>query len=58
MNPSLQNRLGFGLASVLIPVFLLQWLLMSVALHRLNTETIASRLKHDAEALYAALELP
>ncbi|MBF0461376.1 MAG: sensor histidine kinase [Magnetococcales bacterium] len=57
MNPSLQNRLAIGLAAILIPVFLGQWLLMSVAVHRIHVDYIASRLRHDAEALLAALQL-
>ncbi|MBF0190416.1 MAG: sensor histidine kinase [Magnetococcales bacterium] len=56
MNPSLQNRLAIGLAMVLIPVFLGQWLMMSVALKRIHTEYVASRLAHDAEALFAAVQ--
>ncbi|MBF0271756.1 MAG: hypothetical protein HQL98_06825 [Magnetococcales bacterium] len=58
MNPSLQNRLAIGLAMVLIPVFLGQWILMSVALNRINTEYVTSRLAHDAEALFVALQFP
>ena len=56
MNPSLQNRLAIGLAAVLIPVFLGQWLMMSVAVQRINTDYITSRLRHDAETLFAALQ--
>ncbi|MEO5349712.1 MAG: ATP-binding protein [Magnetococcus sp. YQC-3] len=56
MNPSLQNRLAIGLAALLIPVFLGQWLLMSFAVQRINNDYVASRLRHDAETLLAALQ--
>ncbi|MBF0161100.1 MAG: hypothetical protein HQL88_02325 [Magnetococcales bacterium] len=57
MNPSLQNRLAVALSALLIPVFLGQWLLMSVAVQRINSDYVASRLRHDAETLLAALQL-
>ncbi|MBF0629019.1 MAG: HAMP domain-containing histidine kinase [Magnetococcales bacterium] len=57
-NPSLHRRLAMGLAAVLFLVFLGQWLLMSVALRQLYTDSIVSRLRHDAEVLYGALQFP
>ncbi|MEO5363705.1 MAG: ATP-binding protein [Magnetococcus sp. DMHC-8] len=56
MNPSLQNRLAVALSAVLIPVFLGQWLMMSIAVQRINSDYVASRLRHDAETLLAALQ--
>ncbi|MBF0184628.1 MAG: GHKL domain-containing protein [Magnetococcales bacterium] len=55
MNPSLQRRLALGLATVLVPVLLGLWLLLSITSRQIYTDTIVSRLQHDADALLAAI---
>ncbi|MBF0425703.1 MAG: sensor histidine kinase [Magnetococcales bacterium] len=56
-TPSLRRHLALGLALVLIPVLFGQWLAVSIAVERLHADYVTSRLRHDAEALLAALSL-
>ncbi|MEO5364978.1 MAG: sensor histidine kinase [Magnetococcus sp. WYHC-3] len=55
MSNSLQARLGFPAALVLLGVLGLQWLLVSLSLNNLLDDHVAGRLEHDAERLLAAL---
>ena len=52
---SLQLRLGAGLLSSLLLVFLLLWLLLSQAIRSLSEDYVLSHLQHDAETLLSAL---
>lgn len=57
-NPSLQNRLAFGLTTILVLVMVCQWLVVSVIIQHVTEEYMLSRLAHDAENLLANLDFP
>jgi len=52
---SLRARLNAGLVATLIVFFILQWGVVSYAIHHVAEEFLYNRLRHDAEALLAAL---
>lgn len=53
---SLRARLGLGLASGLLVVFILQWLVVTLAIRHIAEAFVASRLEHDADTIVAALQ--
>jgi hypothetical protein len=52
---SLQGRLTTGLVTILIAVFLIQWLLVSLAINRVTENYVIDRLHHEIENLVVAL---
>jgi len=52
---SIQARLGIGLGSSLVILFLLQWAIVNYTLRHLTEEILIDQLRHDADSLIAAL---
>jgi signal transduction histidine kinase len=52
---SLRSRLSIGLATSLAAVFVVQWLVVTLAIREVAESYVASRLEHDSDSLVAAL---
>ncbi|MDH5257345.1 MAG: ATP-binding protein [Gammaproteobacteria bacterium] len=52
---SIQARLGVGLGSSLVILFVIQWFVVTYTINHLTDEIFQTRLEHDAESLMAAV---
>jgi len=54
---SIQARLGIGLVSTLVILFIIQWAMVTYAIRHLSEEFLLTRLGHDAEGMLAILDV-